>query len=426
MPRRQLPLPFVEQVASRPPEPKEVAPPDAARRPDRRPGGPARRRRGDVAPPDAADVPVASRPPEPHEAAPPDAARRPDRRAGGSARRHRGEVASPDAAEGPARSAEADETAARHFWGRRWQEHLEASPYFAKRLPGGRALCRTGVVSRVAIRPGRFQGMIVGGRPHYVDVRIRKLQADAWNAIRIACLGQIGSEDELREGRVSGHVRDILTDPDRGLFPAPSEVKSRCSCSDAVLPCKHVMAVLWGAGGRFDTDPFLLFRLRGVRSNDLVSDLRPPAGSTWRRDVLADDAVAVVFSIVLERGPHESPLSYRDRLPVAGPRRRTAPAGGREPGNGASAEKPAPARRGKAAAAVRKPAHDAADSWRPTGRFVTRLREQTGFTAADLAELLRVSPSTVGRWENTPGLLRLRPPQREALRVLGGEAGLEE
>ena len=383
MPRRQLPLPFVEQVASRPPEPHEAAPPDAAPRPDRRPGGPARRRRGEVASPDAADV--------------------------------------------PDRSAESDETAARHFWGRRWQEHLEASPVFAKRLPGGRVGWRKSAVHRLDIRPGRVQGMIVRGiDAHHVDVRIRKLGPDAWDAIRIACLGQIGSEGDLREGRVSGHVRDILTDPDRGLFPAPADVKPRCMCSDRTLFCKHVMAVLWGVGGRFDTDPFLLFRLRGVRSNDLVSDLSRPATGTWRRDVLADDAVASVFGIVLERGPHESPLSYRDRLPVAGPRRRTAPAGDRGPGNGASAEKPAPARRGKAAAAVRKPAHHAADSWRPTGRFVTRLREQTGFTAADLAELLRVSPSTVGRWENTPGLLRLRPPQREALRVLGGEAGLEE
>lgn len=422
MPRQQLPLPFVEQVASRPPEPNEVAPSEAV------------------------DGPVAAQPREPDEAAPSDAARRPERRPAGPARRRRGGAAPPAAADGPARSAESDETAARDFWGRRWQEHLEASPYFAKRLPGGRACWRTGAVSRVDIRPGRVQGMmIVGARPHYVDVRIRKLRPDAWNAIRIACLGQIGSESDLREGRVSGHVRDILTDPDRGLFPAPGDVKPRCSCSDTTLPCKHVMAVLWGAGGRFDDDPFLLFRFRGVRSNDLVSDLKPPASSTWRRDVLAEDAVAAVFGIVLEPGPYESPLSHRDRLPVAGPRRRAAPAGDCEPGNGASAEKPVPARRSKAAAAVRKPAHGTAaspskrgsgarrrapahdaDSWRPTGRFVTRLRERTGFTVADLAELLRVSPSTIGRWENTPGLLRLRPPQREALRVLRGEAGLEE
>ena len=278
--------------------------------------------------------------------------------------------------------------------------------------------------------------MIVGARPYYVDVRIRKLRPDAWYAIRIACLGQIGSEGDLREGRVSGHVRDILTDPDCGLFPAPGDVKPRCSCSDTTLPCKHAMAVLWGAAGRFDADPFLFFRFRGVRSNDLVSDLKPPASSTWRRDVLAEDAVAAVFGIVLEPGPYESPFSYRDRLPVAGPRRRAAPAGDRESGNGASGKKPEPARRSKAAAAVRKPAQDAGASqskrgvggasWRPTGRFVTRLRERTGFTVADLAELLRVSPSTIGRWENTPGLLRLRPPQREALRVLCGEVGLEE
>ena len=392
MPRRQLPLPFVEQVVSGPQEPDEAAPPAAAPRPERRPRGSARRRRAEAMPPDALDGPD----------------------------RSVDEAAPPDAADEPARSSESDETAVRHFWGRRWQEHLEASPVFAERLPVGRACWRTNAVHRLDIRPGRVQGVLAGARLHYVDVRIRKLRSDVWSAIRIACLGQIGSEGDLREGRVSGHVRDILTDPDRGLFPAPADVKPRCLCSDGTLFCKHVMAVLWGVGGRFDDDPSLFLRLRGVSSHDLVSDLSPPASPTWRRDVLAEDAVAAVFGIVLEPGPYESRLSYRDRLPVAGPRRRPAPAGNREPGNGASAEKPAPARLDESASL------DGADSWRPTGRLLTELREQTGFSAAELADLLRVSPSTVRRWENTPGLLRLRAPQRDALRVLCGEAGLKE
>ena len=334
MPRRQLPLPLFDRASPRLKELyarrlSEAAPPDPARRPEPRPGGPAAKRR-----------PV-----------------------------------------GAARPAEAADSAARHFWGRRWQEHLEASPVFARRLPGGRVCWRKSAVHRLGIGPGRIQGMITRGfGVHHVDVRIRKLGPDAWNALRIACLGQIGSESDLREGRVSGHVRDVLTDPDRGLFPAPADVKPRCMCGDWTLPCKHVMAVLWGAGNHFDADPFLLFRLRGVHPAELIGNLAPDAAATSRPDVLAEEALAEIFGIALEPDPQEP-----------------APAPGRS-----------------------------ASAGRPTGPLVASLRARTGFTVAELADLLRVSPSTVRRWETTPGPLRLRPPQREALLVLHGGTGSVE
>ena len=185
---------------------------------------------------------------------------------------------------------------------------------------------------------------------------------------------------------MSGHVRDVLTDPDSGLFPAPADVKPRCMCGDWTLPCKHVMAVLWGAGNHFDADPFLLFRLRGVHPTELIGNLAPDAAATSRPDVLAAEALAEIFGIVLEPGPQEPAFPYRRRTPVAGPRSRKTPAANRGPGNGASAEAPAAnrnrdaaARRGsRAAARARSRSPDPADrrprgappgrSWRASGR----------------------------------------------------------
>ncbi|MPM67967.1 hypothetical protein SDC9_114892 [bioreactor metagenome] len=34
--------------------------------------------------------------------------------------------------------------------------------------------------------------------------------------------------------------------------------------------CKHVAAVLYGIGARFDDDPMLFFTLRGIDVNDLI------------------------------------------------------------------------------------------------------------------------------------------------------------
>ena len=94
----------------------------------------------------------------------------------------------------------------------------------------------------------------------------------------------------------------------------------------------------------------------------------------------------------------------------------------RRPGRGGAAGKPS---RGRGAEPAPAPGRSAS-AGRPTGPLVASLRERTGFTVAELADLLRVSPSTVRRWETTPGPLRLRPPQREALLVLHGGTGSAE
>ncbi len=49
-----------------------------------------------------------------------------------------------------------------------------------------------------------------------------------------------------------------------GLFPQPKEISFNCSCPDWALLCKHVAAVLYGIGARFDENPLLVFELRGI------------------------------------------------------------------------------------------------------------------------------------------------------------------
>ncbi len=51
---------------------------------------------------------------------------------------------------------------------------------------------------------------------------------------------------------------------EKGLFPEPKEIVFRCSCPDWALMCKHVAAVLYGIGARFDENPLLFFELRGI------------------------------------------------------------------------------------------------------------------------------------------------------------------
>jgi uncharacterized Zn finger protein len=71
------------------------------------------------------------------------------------------------------------------------------------------------------------------------------------------------------------------------LFPAAEDdLTTDCTCPDWANPCKHVAAVFYLLGERFDADPFLMFELRGRTQAQLVEALRarradsaPPQGA---------------------------------------------------------------------------------------------------------------------------------------------------
>ena len=264
-------------------------------------------------------------------------------------------------------------TIARSFWGRRWCEHLETFSDYANRLPRGRTYVRNGSVCHLEIHTGGVDAIVAGTDPYRTTVRVRKLKKQAWQAIKTACAGQIGSVLELLRGRLSEHVMDVVTDRDTGLFPQPREIKLACDCPDWATMCKHAAAVLYGVGSRLDDRPELLFLLRGVDEAELIAaDMALPRG-TAAADTLADGDLADIFGIDIDGADG-------------------APAPTASPGTG-----------------------EPASGFRPTGGLVGRLRRRGGFSVAEFAELLHVSTATVRRWEATSGPLTVRPFHRHAL-----------
>ena len=193
---------------------------------------------------------------------------------------------------------------ARSFWGRRWCAHLESFSDYANRLPRGRSYARNGSILKLDVLSGAVVARVSGrrARPYVVTVRIKRLPAAVWEAIKTRCSGRIGSVLELLRGSLSDEVMAIVTDPDTGLFPKPREITLECSCPDWANMCKHVAAVLYGIGHRFDTSPELLFRLRKVDPAELIAaELALPAGADAdAADTLAEDRISAVFDIDLD------------------------------------------------------------------------------------------------------------------------------
>jgi hypothetical protein len=80
----------------------------------------------------------------------------------------------------------------------------------------------------------------------------------------------------------------VVTDRDKGLFPLPREISLKCNCPDWAVMCKHVAAVLYGVGARLDEKPDLLFLLRGVDHEELISAEVGVAAATGKAKGMAD------------------------------------------------------------------------------------------------------------------------------------------
>lgn len=161
---------------------------------------------------------------------------------------------------------------AKTFWGKAWCDAMESQADFANRLPRGRTYARNGSVVHLGVGPGEVQAFVSGSELYTVNVRVKPLSAANWKSIRDACAAQPLSALEILQGKLADNVLRLLTRPGDGLIPRSGDFSMSCSCPDSARLCKHVAAVLYGVGARLDHRPELLFTLRGVKHEDLVTE----------------------------------------------------------------------------------------------------------------------------------------------------------
>ena len=200
---------------------------------------------------------------------------------------------------------------AKTFWGKSWCDNLTSYQDYSNRLPRGATYVRNGSVVDLVIKPKLVEAIVAGSEPYKIRIEIRQLETKRWKAIRSDCSESIDSLLDLLSGKLSDGVMRRLTEQKTGLFPAPAEIKMSCSCPDYSSCCKHLAAVMYGIGARLDTRPELLFLLRGVDHQELVSqaiaagnldrELASTGGSLDRQDLSA------IFGIELDSGGETIP-----------------------------------------------------------------------------------------------------------------------
>lgn len=186
---------------------------------------------------------------------------------------------------------------AKTFWGKSWCQNLERYSDYANRLPRGRTYVRSGCVVDLQISSGVVKARVSGSRLYGVEVKVSPIPDQRWKAVCVDCAGAIESLVELLEGRFSKLTMERLCRQKTGLFPTPSELKFDCSCPDSARMCKHIAAVLYGIGARLDEKPELLFTLRKVDQQGLITNASQRMTKPKTNKVLENQNLSELFDI---------------------------------------------------------------------------------------------------------------------------------
>jgi uncharacterized Zn finger protein len=280
------------------------------------------------------------------------------------------------------------------FWGKKWCDHFESFADYSNRLPRGRTYVKNGSVCHLGIEQGVVEALVSGSELYKVSIRMGTLSKDKWETIKKKCSGFVGSILELLQGKVSKHVMQVVSDAKEGLFPHPKEIDYDCTCPDFAGMCKHVAAALYGIGSRLDKMPELLFTLRGVDPQELVSS-QLNLESESKTNILESDNIAELFGIQMDEQTLQPALPNKK----------------------------------KAVKTKQLPKKQAVtfDPEALTGKDLKRFRALKKMTIADLAEALEVTSTSVYRWERSlDEVLKLQPRTKRALAGLIRGGSLEE
>jgi uncharacterized Zn finger protein len=162
------------------------------------------------------------------------------------------------------------------WWAGRWIAALErlVNP---PRLARARTYARAGQVVSLDVGRDGVKAVVQGSRPqpYTVDIQFKRLTDAEWERVIDAMSAEALYAARLLSGEMPEQIEEVFASAGSSLFPAEKgDMRTRCSCPDVANPCKHIGAVFYLLGERFDEDPFLMFLLRGRSQEEIVTALR--------------------------------------------------------------------------------------------------------------------------------------------------------
>lgn len=161
------------------------------------------------------------------------------------------------------------------WWAKRWVEVLESFD-IGSRLSRGRSYARKGQVLAIEITKGFVEAKVQGSfpKPYSVTIKVKLLPESDWKKLAASLSTQAIFAAKLLAGEMPREIEQTFAAVGLSLFPEKlRDLETDCSCPDWSNPCKHIAAVYYLLGEEFDRDPFLIFVLRGMGREELLSSL---------------------------------------------------------------------------------------------------------------------------------------------------------
>lgn len=164
------------------------------------------------------------------------------------------------------------ETYGATWWGRQWLNAL-ARIDFSNRLPRGRAYAANGAVRDLQVNAGHVHASVQGSRrqPYAVTLDIPATPSAKQRKLLDSIARDKALIARLLNRELDPALLDLAMAAGVKVFPdAWSDLSMHCSCPDFAVPCKHIAATIYLLSREIDSQPFLVFTLRGI---DLVGEL---------------------------------------------------------------------------------------------------------------------------------------------------------
>lgn len=177
----------------------------------------------------------------------------------------------------PAPTPEAPAPEPTQSWAaQRWGRYVEQIAEGACMVEG-LEYASIGQTKRLTIQPGLIDGSVQGRefRAYVARMELSVFKEEQWAEVVASLADSAIYSAKLLSGEVPANIEDIFAPLSLKLFPADVvDVKASCTCGHPTPWCKHVCCIAHLFAARLSSDPFLMFVLRGIETDDLRERLR--------------------------------------------------------------------------------------------------------------------------------------------------------
>jgi uncharacterized Zn finger protein/superfamily II DNA or RNA helicase len=152
------------------------------------------------------------------------------------------------------------------WWGAQWLHSLAYIDHNG-RLSRGSSDAKKGAVRSFEMQGNTITASVKGTRafPHRIMITLPPFSEEEVEALVAELARKPAIVSKLLNRELDPEVLQIAQQKGLNVFPQQwRDFQMNCSCSDWIVPCKHMSAVIYQLSSEIDNNPFLIFQLHNV------------------------------------------------------------------------------------------------------------------------------------------------------------------